>query len=762
MNYYALFLNGDSYIEKCLSLIKYIGNPDSNSLPHVTLRLFKNVTTRISDTKNKEISHINIIEPGTFNINENRPPFVVYIRCESEELEGNEYKPDYPYSRLHITLYEGDDISYAKNLFSLLNKEDWHFKLAFETPKRLTEQIIGTKISNKDYFQDLYKEILGGDNDNQLLNCTSNNDKLNITEKVIASIHKYIEEQPVEIKNVQSFYVGKELTINSNQYVDESKNGIRYKSNQLSFDSIDSDKIPLVDKPIQDAIYVTPPEYARDMAECALEAFGDDSRKIDFGDSAIGTGALFIALKNLIDEKNKIDHTKYSINSAVGIDIDEEMAKESFVRYSQRGLAVIFGDAILSDTDLGEQRNFMLVNPPYNRINDIPKEYRLHAKRLAQEQTGIDVVGGAGLYVYHILIMDKWLKNNGVGVWLLPTIFLQSRYGESIRQYLLNNVNLVKLHVYSEKTPQFEGRLISTTIVVFEKREQDNESKVIVSYGDSVAHPMTCSVVSKKTLYESLGNWRQVIHRLGDEQVFPPPNPDSLKFEDVFEIKRGLATGANSFFVLERSEARKIGIPEFALKPLLPKARFLSSWIIDSKEDGYPDVAPQLVLIDCDKDESIIEKNYSSFHKYLQMAKIKGADGKTIVERTLIKSRKPWYKQETREAPPYLLTYMGRNKENLPPLYFVLNKSNAVALNTYLLLYPRDWLMDLINKDHSLYEKLLFALNNSAAKLIAQQTRIYSGGLHKLEPGELKRLPITGFPVEMINMFISHRQQYNR
>ena len=38
--YYALFLSGESYIEKCIVLLKHVSNPRSKSLPHITLRLF--------------------------------------------------------------------------------------------------------------------------------------------------------------------------------------------------------------------------------------------------------------------------------------------------------------------------------------------------------------------------------------------------------------------------------------------------------------------------------------------------------------------------------------------------------------------------------------------------------------------------------------------------------------------------------------------------------------------------------------------------
>lgn len=124
MNYYALFLNTDGFVEKRLSLIRYISNPDTSSLPHITLRLFKGSAAKLDYIKELKANYLNIIEPGSFNVDTGTPPFVIYIRCESAELEGLEYKRDFPFSRLHITLYEGNDIIFAKDLYKVLKAEN--------------------------------------------------------------------------------------------------------------------------------------------------------------------------------------------------------------------------------------------------------------------------------------------------------------------------------------------------------------------------------------------------------------------------------------------------------------------------------------------------------------------------------------------------------------------------------------------------------------------------------------------------------------
>jgi len=733
MNYLALFLDENSFVEKTLALMRFISNPRSRSYPHITVRLFKESASRVDELKQRTFTHLNIVEPGTFNVEEGRAPYVVYLRCESEELEGIEYKPDFPYSRLHITIYEGNDYLYAVKLYEMLKKRKWHFQFLFDKPRKLTKRKIGTKSNTKINYEKIFKEVLGegyGDfiNDNENVEL-----KLEIMEQILCKLECFLEE--TNAAKIDSIYENKK-NIGNNIKREEMGFG-QFKFN---FNSPYKDDRFVVEKPVRDAIYITPPEYARDMAKCGLEAFGKDDRRIDFGDSSAGTGVLFLALKHLIDEINKEKNKNFILNSAIGIDIDSDMVDEAYARCNKRGLTVIHGDALSPNIKLNHLRNLMLVNPPFNRHEEIPAEYKNEIGKFAQEQTGIYVPKNAGLYVYHLLIMDKWLSDDSVAVWLLPTIFMQAKYGEAIKNYLLNNVDLLRIHVYDETLEQFNNALVSTSIIVFKKSKKRKSKEVLITYGESVEKPNYKKYIVKEELRENLNDWRVLFENDSSKVNMGK----TITFGDAFEIKRGLATGANSFFVMTRERARQHEIPDEALRPIIPKARYLKSLVIESKEDGYPNVEPELVVIDCNLDEITIQNKYPKFYDYLQQAKEKDSNGNSIIDRYLIRKRKLWYKQETREVPTFLLTYMGRNKRDLPPLYFIWNKSKGVALNTYLLLYPKDWLAEKLNENSELYEYVLDALNQSAELIISRRTRIYSGGLKKIEPKELERLPIVG------------------
>lgn len=748
MNYYALFLDGESYIEKCLILIKYISKPKSKSLPHITLRFFEENDPKIDYINymtQKEICYLDIIEPGTFNLEEKSESYVVFLRCESEELEEIDYRPDFPYSRLHITLYEGGDLEYAKSLYDELDKHRWLIRMDFDKPKRLSKQTLGCKVPTSFDFERAYKDVLGDRYRFPDIANLSNAQRLTRIRAILENMSKHLKQS----KSIAPTYVNSVPTANVNGF---------FESSEITRISGDPEDL-YVTTQFPEGIArlstndkkVTSPEYARDMAACALELFGDDRQHIQFGDSAIGTGALFIAAKSLFDMVNRVQDKHYTVESATGIDIDRDRAQEAYLRCSTRNLQIILGDALSPETRLGSKRNMILVNPPYTRSNRIPGKYRSCAKQWAKDITGINISDSAGLYVYHLLIMHKWLEENGVAVWLIPTVFLHTKYASAIREYLTEKVQLQRLHIYNEETVQFEKTSIATTVISFRNCVPNFQTMVKVTWGDSMKQPSLDRKLLLGDLHNNIQNWRSLIFDALWQRDLK--GATKIKFSDLFDIKRGLATGANSFFVIKREDAEKHGIPLAALKPILPKARYLHSLIIQDQGDGYPDVEPQLALIDCSLDEATIKVRYPAFYSYLQKAKEKDGNGKAIVDRTLVKSRTPWYRQELRDPPLFLLTYMGREKVNLPPLYFVLNQSKAVALNTYILLYPKPWLATLLESDQALNEELLDSLNRVAGSVIPHRTRGYSGGLQKIEPKELKNVPLTNLPWKIKEAF---------
>ena len=204
---------------------------------------------------------------------------------------------------------------------------------------------------------------------------------------------------------------------------------------------------------------------------------------------------------------------------------------------------------------------------------------------------------------------------------------------------------------------------------------------------------------------------------------------------DFFTVKRGIATGANSFFILDRREAIDLGIPETCFRPILPSSRHLDADVIEADDAGLPLLAKTMVLIDSDLAEEQIRLLHPRFWNYLERGKTLG-----IPEGYLASRRNPWYSQEKRNprrffAPTWDVRHNGK------PFRFFWNQSQAVAANVYLSLYPKGPLKHALSLRPELFPVVHSILLGLRPDQLIDNGRVYGGGLHKLEPKELANLP---------------------
>jgi hypothetical protein len=464
--------------------------------------------------------------------------------------------------------------------------------------------------------------------------------------------------------------------------------------------------------------FATPTPLALSLARYAHSVVGD--QPIRFIDPSIGTGSFFSALKEAFPPE--------SIKSAEGVELDPLFARVATELWEKQGLHVTHGDFTRQPLP-GRRFNLLIANPPYVRHHHLSAEDkdRLKAKLLGSLR--LEMSGLAGLYCYFMLLCHDWMEENGLAIWLIPSEFMDVNYGSTVRQYLTERVTLLHLHRFCPTDAQFTDALVSSAVVVFRKASPPAGHSARFSFGGSIEAPNTEAVVSISSLRQS-HKWTQFPANLDVAR-----NND-LKLGDIFSIKRGLATGSNDFFILTKAEADHWKIPQQFLKPILPGPRGLKSDIVESLPNGMPDVTSPLFLLDCNLREDQIAKTWPRFHEYIEQGKEQEIDTAYLASRRL-----PWYSQENRPPAPFLCTYMGRTRNGKHPFRFIWNRSQATAHNVYLMLYPKGPLRDALRERPELEAEIFEKLQGIGPEWFISEGRVYGGGLHKVEPRELAKVP---------------------
>lgn len=468
--------------------------------------------------------------------------------------------------------------------------------------------------------------------------------------------------------------------------------------------------------------FSTPTRLANDILRHTLLFFNSED-SIRFLDPCIGTGSFFSALMNIFPSNR--------IKKAVGYEIDEHYGKPAIELWNNSILNYNIGDFTKEHAPNNNKDKFNLIvcNPPYVRHHHL-KDEKERLKLAASNSANIKLSGLSGLYCYFIALAHNWMASNGIAVWLIPSEFMDVNYGDAIKKYLLNEVTLLQIHRFNPNDIQFTDALVTSSIIWFKKQKSQNDYNVRFTFGGSIANPDCSKIVSKNVL---LGERKWTRFPLLEERL----KDNSPQLNDFFSIKRGIATGDNDFFILSMDDIRKRNLPIDFFKPILPSPRNLSNTVIFSDDNEYPVLDRQLFVFDCQLSIEEIHNRFPNLYDYLLEGVHKG-----VPERFLCKNRKIWYQQEHRMNSLFYCTYIGRSdKIDNKPFRFVLNYSKAIVTNSYLILYPKAELEVVIKDNPKIIERLHFALNNITKQSMINEGRVYGGGMHKLEPKELSKLP---------------------
>ena len=425
-------------------------------------------------------------------------------------------------------------------------------------------------------------------------------------------------------------------------------------------------------------------------------------------DAGCGTGRFAVACARALPKARVL---------AVDTDPVATLLCRAYARRHQlRNLQVLCADFLTDSLPLDRARTAFVGNPPYVRHHLLSPELKAWGARMSA-QLGVPFSKLAGLHVYFFLATALLARARDVGCYITSSEWLDVRYGEGLRQLLRDHLGVLSVAVLAESEQAFEDAMTTAAITCFRvgSRRQQVRFAVVPEFTAS-ERPLGAAAVCVDKLG---GRWGPLLR--GNGEGHRPAG--WIRLGDIAAVHRGVATGANDFFVLTPGEASALGLAQCAM-PVITAGK----QVLDAGGQVSAQGCKRLLMLPQDI-ERLPGCTRTDALRYLAKGRAAG-----VPDRYLCRHRNPWWWLGNAQAPPIVASYMARR-----PPSFALNPDGALILNIAHGIFPKE------PASPPQLARLVDALNRAAHTFVGNGRR-YQGGLEKFEPREMEDLLIP--PIE--------------
>ena len=494
----------------------------------------------------------------------------------------------------------------------------------------------------------------------------------------------------------------------------------------------------------------TPPEVAATMQSWANH---DIDHLLDPG---MGTGVL-----------SSTFHPRWSLNTdpthVDGIDrspLARVMGATALTLGGQLNTPRTHDFLTLDPDELQHDIGGIVCNPPYTSGDALPKEYKEQINAAIEQSTGINVSARSPLYTYFMYHSRSFLSSGDRTAFLTPDSFLTTAYGDSLKQFLLDEFSITALVQFDpEGESVFEDAQVTALVCFLEASSGSNEGEThFIRVDESIDSSTLRNAVQNGEQGET--EWGFIDHVPQAELVpgqnwaalFDPCDVDTSELTPLGEfvtIHRGKSTGDVTFFCLTQDEVDEYGIPEKHLSRLIRQPRLVDGydfrkedweqlrtsgeevWLLDPDElpgvrKSREDFEKQ-VLFNADSLPRNSDGEVSNGVSYLQDSVYRiNSLGANVIE-----NRPYWYRPRRQASPRFLVQDAGRDG-----FTFILNETTARNINNFRGFYD-------VNLEETELKALLAYLNSNVGQQVIQtQTQPQQGGYEKLSISRLNELPV--------------------
>ncbi len=371
----------------------------------------------------------------------------------------------------------------------------------------------------------------------------------------------------------------------------------------------------------------------------------------------------------------------------------------------------------------------IVANPPYIRHHRLSDNTKRELRRISANSIGRALDGRAGLHIYFLIRALQVLDSGGRLAFIMSADTCEGVFSSTLWAWITRNYRLDAVVTFASSATPFPS--IDTNPVIFMIANESPQEKFRWA---KCLHPKTSGLQSWiKSGFEKADDALDIHTRFLSEGLSTGlSRPQTAISESAFRlgefahVVRGIATGANEYFFLTSRRAEYLQLPEEFLIPAIGRTRDVPGNTISCETINHLESKNRPTLL-FSPDGRPLEKFPQPVREYLMDGEAKG-----IHFKSLISTRRPWYKMEIRTPPPILFTYLGRRNAR-----FVRNLANVVPLTGFLCIYP-------IHNNPDFVEQLWRVLQEpETVSNLALVGKSYGAGAIKVEPRALERLPLS-------------------
>lgn len=419
-------------------------------------------------------------------------------------------------------------------------------------------------------------------------------------------------------------------------------------------------------------------------------------------DPAMGLGVFYRALRNVGFKKSV---TSYELDPHI-------LAHTQRTLKADNKHQITKGDYLQSWKS--SKYDGIIANPPYMKFQDFGDRKDVFAD--FESKTGIRLSGYTNSASAFLIKSVSELSENGRLAYIMPLEFLATGYGEQVKEILVKNGFLKTIIRFENEKEVFPDALTSVGILLCSRSE--NRQGVRFLTVKSISELQDDSLESKGRVIDfSLLDPGSKWLRFFDDETVSLCESNLVALRQHGAFKRGIATGANEFFVLKPSDARRLKLPSSSLIKAITRSAIIKDPVFSNSDvQLLVDNDDQIFLFD-----GLAEAQDPHVKKYV-------SDGESheYHKRFLTSKRTPWYRLEDRPAAPLLFGVFSRDKFKV-----ILNRAMAKNLTCYHGFYPKA-------ESQRFIDSLFVYFQTKAARtILSLNMRRYGGGLDKFEPNDL-------------------------